>query len=460
MKPRRPLFDPAFYRTLVTLALPIAIQFFITSSLNMIDVLMIGLVGEDEVAAVGVANQFFFLYNLLLNGIAGGCSIFFSQYWGAGDREGIHKTIGAGLLSTMGIGLLFTVLALLLAPQISGIFSRDGHVVSLSVDYLLLVCLSYLPTGVTFLLVNAQRSIGNARLPMLISLGAVLVNAGLNYIFIFGKLGAPAMGVRGAALATLIARLIEMAAILALTFRPGSPLRGRLHDFLRPGGAFLRRLSNATLPVVLNEGCWGLASVLYTAAYGIIGTHAIAAAQITANVQNLFLVACFGTANAALVMIGHQIGAGQRQTAEKYAHRFFRLALLLGVLLGVVVVFAAPAILTLFKVTPEARTAAIAMLRIFAAIAPVRVLTVVLIVGVFRGGGDAAFALKAEAMTMWFIGVPLAFLGAAVFHLPVQWVVLLTTLEEVVKGIVCLVHLRRGRWIHDMTQTEPVPAPD
>lgn len=442
--------DRPFYRQLLVLAAPIMLQNFIASSLNMFDTLMIGQLGENEVAAVGVANQVFFLFNLVANGAAAGCSIFLSQFWGGGDRRSVHKVVGLGLLMNLCIGLLFTGAACAFPGPIIGLFSDDQAVISLGIEYLLLAALSYAFTSVSFLLAGAMRSVGKAWPPMIISAGAVLVNIALNQVFIFGELGAPAMGVRGAALATLIARVVEMALMLVFCFLPSSPLRGRLREYISFTPAFTGKVLLKTLPILLNESCWAVGTMLYVRAYGHIGTHAIAASQICNTVQNLFMVACFSLASSSLVMIGNQIGAGRREQAVIYSRRFSKLALLVGLILGIAVALSAPAILTLFKVSEQAARAAVAMLRIFSLIAPIRVLNVVLIVGVFRGGGDAGFSLAAEGITMWTIGVPLAFLGAVTLRLPVEQVVLLITLEEIVKCVIALFRLRSNRWLHEV----------
>lgn len=426
------------------------LQNFIASSLNMFDTLMIGQLGENEVAAVGVANQVFFLFNLVANGAAAGCSIFLSQFWGGGDRRSVHKVVGLGLMMNLCIGLLFTGAACAFPGPIIGLFSDDQAVISLGIEYLLLAALSYAFTSVSFLLAGAMRSVGKAWPPMIISAGAVLVNIALNQVFIFGELGAPAMGVRGAALATLIARVVEMALMLVFCFLPSSPLRGRLREYISFTPAFTGKVLLKTLPILLNESCWAVGTMLYVRAYGHIGTHAIAASQICNTVQNLFMVACFSLASSSLVMIGNQIGAGRREQAMIYSRRFSKLALLVGLILGIAVALSAPAILTLFKVSEQAARAAVAMLRIFSLIAPIRVLNVVLIVGVFRGGGDAGFSLAAEGVTMWTIGVPLAFLGAVTLRLPVEQVVLLITLEEIVKCVIALFRLRSNRWLHEV----------
>lgn len=443
--------DRTFYRTMIFLAIPIMIQNLLVSSLNMIDTLMIGSIGENEIAAVGIANQVFFLYNLLIGGVGAGCSMFISQYWGAKDITDIHKTLGVGLLSGLVISLLFTGGALLAPEPILSLFTSDPIVLQLSIDYLHIVCLSYLFTAISVIFAASQRSVGNANLPMVISLLAILTNAFFNWLLIFGVGPFPKLGVEGAAIATLLARLLECALLLIFSLKKNSVLAGGYHDYFHFTSAFFRKIQANSLPVILNEGCWGIGTVFYTIAYGQIGTKAIAATQITNTIQNLFMVLCFSMSSAALVMIGNQIGAKNRENTISYAYKFTILALLLGIILGVIVIFAAPTILTLFNVSEDVRVSAIAILRIFSFMAPVRVMTVILIVGVFRGGGDAGYALKLEAMTMWLIGVPLAFIGAVYLHLSVEMVAFIISAEEITKLALALPHLHKLTWIHDLT---------
>lgn len=457
--------DPVFFRTLFVLALPIVIQNLLVSSLNMIDTLMIGRVGESEVAAVGVANQYFFLLQMAINGIASGCSVFISQFWGSGNRAGIHKVLGIGFFSMVAVGIVFTLLGLLIPSQIILLFSRDEAVQAFGRDYLTIVCLSYLPTAISFLLANAQRSVGNALVPMLISFGAVATNTFFNYLLIFGKAGFPVLGVKGAAIATLIARVAECVLLLAFSLRKRCPLRGKIRGYLDFGAAFFRKTYATIFPIVLNEGCWGLGFVLYTVAYGFIGTYAIAAANITNTVQNLFMVLCLGMASAALVMIGNRIGMGEPDTARRYSRKFTIIAAAIGLLLGIALFACAPLILTFFEISPEGSRAAIAILRIFGVIFAVRMVNTLTIIGVFRGGGDAGYALKLEAGTMWLIGVPLAFFGSCVLRLPVEQVVLLISIEEIVKCVFVLWRLKSGKWLHSMEETAgslpdgPAPEP-
>lgn len=207
----------------------------------------------------------------------------------------------------------------------------------------------------------------------------------------------------------------------------------------------------SAIPVILNEACWGLGMTFYTAAYGKIGTGAIAAMQICNTILNLMMVACFSISNAALVMVGHEIGAGKQEKAKKYANRYALISLILGLLMGVSLIAFSSPILSLFNVSDAVKESAKAVLIIYAALSPVRAMNNSCITGIFRGGADASFALWIEMISIWCIGVPLAFLGAMAWNMTVEQVVLLTAAEEVFKVVACLIRLKSGKWIRDLT---------
>ena len=433
--PRSPFRDTRFLRTLLILAVPMIIQKLLLSSVNMLDSLMVGRLGDAEVAAVGIANQLYFVYVLFLEGISGGCSIFISQYWGANNRENIYKVMGLGFCAVCFMGVLFTGLGLLAPTLVLSLFSQEAPVLALGKDYLLIICWSYVITGFTFLLSSALRSIGNSRLPMLISFVALTVNAIFNLLLIFGLCGFPRMGVRGAALATVIARVVEFVFLSAFALKKGSPLRTSLGGYFSFGAPFALRVFRTSLPVLLNDTLWGIGFTLYTVAYGLLGTSALAASQIARTVEQVFMVFSFSVAGAALVMVGNPV----RQPLPTAATT--------RVVTGIARSPAAPAVLTLYEVSAQVSSDAITLLTIYAFAMPFKVSAATLIVGLFRGGGDASFAAKSELGALWLIGVPLVFAGAVIFKVPIAGLFLLQLSEDAVKLTLGLIHLRRGGWI-------------
>lgn len=439
-----------FYSQLLVIALPIIIQNFISSSLNMVDTVMIGRLGETEIAAVGLANQFFLLYNLLIMGIHSGCSVFIAQFWGKGEKGGIRKVLLVGLLASVIISFLFTVIALFYPEGIIHIFTHDPLVIREGASYLKVVSISYVFTAISFGFAIASRSIGNTVLPMLVSALALGCNTFLNYVLIFGNFGAPQLGVVGAAIATVAARILEMLLLISIIYHRSEVLRVHLVDFRGLSRAYVGRIFKTVLPVILNDGCWALAFILYSVAYGRLSTQAFAAVQITNTIQNLFLVAVFGIANAASVMVGNKIGAGNSEDGVNYAWRFSALAWLGGLLIGGLMAAASPAVLSLFNVSANVYQSALRIQYVTSLAMAIRVFNIVHIVGVLRGGGDVNFALIAEGITMWCIGVPLAFIGAFVLHLSVEWVVALVLAEEVAKFTAIMFRLLSKRWIKNV----------
>ncbi|WP_129598372.1 MATE family efflux transporter [Anaerophilus nitritogenes] len=444
--------DKKFYQNLYKIALPIIIQNFIASSLNMVDTMMIGRVGEIQIAAVGIANQYFFLFNLLLIGICSGCGIFISQFWGKRDIVNIKKVLGMGMIAGAVLATIFTVIALYIPNQIINIFNTDPKVISEGVKYLKIVCISYIFTAITFNFGFASRCIENAILPMIVSSFALLFNTFFNYVFIFGNFGSKAMGVEGAALATLLARIIEASLLVGYIYFSKGVLAAKCSEMFSLSKDFIKKVLDTVIPVVLNEGCWGLGFVVYSVAYGRIGMQAMAAVQICNTVQNVFMVFIFGMSNASVVMIGNQIGAGHEDQAKIYAKRFSLLACLVGICLASILAISAPFILSFFNISDTVYHSALMILYINAGILLIRVFNCLLIVGILRAGGDAKRALFIEAFTMWCIGVPLAFLGAFYFKLPVHYVVALVTVEELFKFILGIPRLLSNKWIRNITE--------
>ncbi len=443
--------DRDFYQQMLKLALPIIIQNFISSFLNMLDTVMVGRLGETEIAAVGIANQYFFFFNMFMFGLCAGCGVFISQFWGKGDLPNIKRILGIGLGSSIAFALGFMILGLLVPGKIMALFNNDPLVIRLGAKYLKIVLASYLFTSITFSYNFALRSIGNTIQPMLISGLALVCNAFFNYLFIFGKMGAPAMGVEGAALATVIARVVEASILVVVIYKGKGALAASFKELTNLSLEFVKKSYRTILPVILNDICWGFGTMVYAAVYGRMGTQAVAAVQISNTVNNLFMVVIFGMSSAAAVMVGQSIGAGQERIGKEYAKRFSILAVVAGIGLGLLLATVSPLILDMFNLSKLARDYSQIILYIISVVFFIRVFDIILIVGILRGGGDARQALLIEGFTMWFIGVPLTILGAFVFKLPIYTVYALALLEEIAKGILGIIRLKSGRWINNVT---------
>ena len=437
-------------KNIFIIAIPIVIQNFISALLNMLSTIMIGRVGETQIAAVGIANQVFFLFTLILFGICSGFGIFVAQFWGKKDIHNIKKIVGLGATINFLISLLFMLIALMLPRQIMSIFSNDTAVITQGAIYLKTVCLSYIFAGISMNFGFALRCVEQAFLPMVITSFALICDAFLNYTLIFGHFGAPMMGIKGAALATLIARAIEVTLMVSILYYRKSIVAFYICDILSITKEFVSKIYKTVAEVVVNDALWGLGIVIYSAAYGRIGTGAMASIQICSTVQNLFMVIVFGICSACSVMVGNSVGAGDTSKAKDYSRKFLLLGSLTGLALGCILALCNSTIITLFKVSESVSQNSQIILYILAASMLIRVFNMIVVVGIFRGGGDSKSCLIIETFTMWCIGIPLAFIGAIYFRLPVYWVYALVNIEELAKFILSFIRFISYKWIKNL----------
>ncbi len=444
--------DKVFLKSMMAIAVPIALQNLVSSSLNMVDTLMISSLGKASISAVGLANQVFFFYILISFGINSGSSIFISQFWGREDIKSIRKVLGLALSISAFTGIIFTIAGFFFPEFIMGIFIKDAEVIKLGTDYLRIVSLSYLITAISFAYNVALRSTGRPAVPLQVSIISFLTNTFFNYVLIFGKLGFSPMGVKGAAIGTLIARIVEIIFILYTVYRTPGPLSATLKELLDWDRVFVKRYLKTTYPVIINEGFWSLGQIMYAIAYARIGVEATAAVQIVTTIQNIFFVIVRGLANSSTVMIGSKIGAGEKEEAYNYAIMFLSMATFAGLFLGLIMAVTPGLTLSLFRdLDPEVYEAASRMLVIMGLIFAIRTFNATVIVGVLRGGGDTSYSMYLEMGAVWLVGVPLAFIGALVLKWPVYLVMLLISSEEIVKAAFALPRVLSKKWIKDLT---------
>lgn len=443
--------DKEYFKMILIIAIPIVLQNLVASSLNMLDTVMVGKLGEAEIGAVGIGNQVFLLFNVMIIGLSGGCGIFIAQYWGQKDIKNIRRVMGISLISGIIISSVFTVIILLFSTQIVSGFNSDPKVIEYGAIYLKTVSLSYVFTAITFCIGNASRSIERAISPMVVSLFALVCNASLNYIFIFGKLGLPAMGVKGAALGTLISRAFEAVILTLYVIKTNKVFFGKAKALIDFNWTYIKRIYSVVLSVILNDLFWASGMVIYSVIYGRMGTKELAASQIYNTLQNVFTVLALGIANATLVMIGKQIGMGDREKAKRYGYQSAVFGFIIGAILSVGIALSASSIVGIFDVSAEVMYYTEMILYVTAAVFSIRCLNIVMITGVLRGGGDTNHALVVELASMYLVGIPLALLGAFVLKLPVHWVVGLVAIEEISKTILVVRRLRSEKWIQNIS---------
>ena len=444
--------DKKFIKTLMLLAIPIILQSLVTASLNLLDNLMIGSLGENEIAAVGISNQFYMLYYYTIMGITLGAGIFMSQFWGKKDVTSIHKFLGISLVVGMISTIFFAILAFFFPEMIMKIFIDESIVIEQGVAYLKMVALSYIFTTISLAYAAALRSIGQTKIPMYGSLVGLVFNGILNYIFIFGKFGAPIMGVAGAALGTTVSRFMELAFILFIIYKNKNVVAGKISQLLDFNFDLVKRYFITATPVVFNDVMWIAGITAYFIAYSKLGINATATMQIANTINNVFNIFGIGIASASAILIGNKIGAGKEEDAKEDAIKISVFGVLIGIIIGIFFFFLSPFIAMLFKITPETYENLIFVLKVMAIILPLRFFGITQIIGVLRGGGDVMYAIITELVAVWLIGVPLSFIGAVYFNLPITIVYILVCLEEPFKAIATYPRLRSGKWIKNLVK--------
>jgi len=448
----------AFYRNVARLALPILLQNLCTTLLGLIDTFMVGALGEAPLAAVLVANIPVFVIQLVIFGLQSGSSVLISQFWGKGDTESINRVIGLGCYVAGAISLAFASVMFFLPEQLMGLLTDNQELVPLAAQYARIVGFSYIFNSLTGVYVGAHRSMENPKLGMIIFGVSMLTNAFLNWVFIFGNLGAPALGVVGAAVATLSARVLEFVIMLsyALTNR-----RFRLKPavLFRPGRALLAKFLHYSGPVVLNETLWGLGTSLYKVIMGHMegSTEILAARALAGNIEDLCTVAIFAIGNTTAIIVGREIGAGRRSTVYELAAALDTISFLCGAVIGTLLVISAhtwlPVVVyPLFHLTPVSSEIATIILTFIGCLMPLRSFDTTNTVGVLRGGGDIRVAAIIDVSAMWLVAIPLAAFFALVLRWNIVWVYVAVTVEQLVKSTLGILRFRSHAWINDITR--------
>lgn len=441
-------FDKIFIKTLLILATPIILQNLISASLNLLDNIMIGHLGVDNIAAVGLSNQYYLLFYYTIMGICLGAGVFMSQFWGRRDIENIKRYMGISLVFSFIAGFLFAGLAFFYPKIIIGAFSDSQEVIKIGEKYLKVVALSYIFTCVSVAFSVGSRSIAQTSLPMQASVIGLIFNAILNYIFIFGKLGFEPMGVVGAGYGTTFARFAEMSFIIYKIYFKDNILKAKLSELLDFNFTTLKIYFKTAFPVIFNDFMWIAGITLYSKVYGILGTDAIATMQIANITNNLFNIFGTGLAVASSIIIGNHIGAGKSfKSIQKDAYKMSEFCVLVGILIGIIFFITAPFVNIFFNTSEKVQKEIIIVLRIMAIAMPFRFFGITQIIGILRGGGDVLYAILTEILGIWIFGVPLAFIAAIYFHAGIGIVYLCVCLEDVFKVIMTIPRLKSGKWI-------------
>jgi putative MATE family efflux protein len=439
-----------FSSILLQLMIPITIQQFFNAALALVDNMLIGQLGDVAVAAVTLSGQIFFILSLIFFGINSGSAIFTAQFWGKQDIHSIRKVVGINLIINLLIGIIFTLLAELIPEKLLSIYTTDSAVIALGSQYLRIYAIGFILFGISQGLYVTLRSTERVRIPMFVNSLALVLNTSLGYILIFGKLGLPRMDALGSATANAIARIVETIVLVVLLLFIKSPILHDLRTVFPIKIDFIQRFLKTCLPVVVNELFWSLGISAYSSIYAHISTEAVAATNISSNVENLAFVPFLAMGNVCAIMVGNRIGAGEMDKANLYSKRNLIISIIVATGMGVLMFCTKGLIINIYKISAETSMYANQIITFLSIVLICKAWNIVMFIGILRAGGDTRFTLILELSTMWLYGVPAAWIGANIFHLPVYYVILIVLTEEVLKSIITFYRYRSRKWIHNL----------
>ncbi len=442
------LSERQFWRVMLPLAIPIALQNLLTNSFQLVDTLMVGKLGDSAIAAVGSAGRISFFAGIVIFGFASGGAVFLAQYWGANDTAGLKRAYGFVLVCTTVFASILAVVCCVIPRQVMSILTDNPQMIADGAEYLRIACFSYVGIAMSQTMSTALRCTERVKLPMFVSFAAVGMNALLNYILIFGKLGFPAMGIRGAACATLISALLNPVLLLLFSIKSDNIIVSRLRDVFNFPKAFVKEFVRRAAPVLFNETLWVIGMTVYDAVYGRMGAGNYTALTVFRTVESIVFVSFVGVCNACNVIVGKSVGEGNYERAKLDARRYTLLVPILGLLTGGALILLRKPILSLFDITDASSHIAEMLMIIYGLEVGLRNIPYMTIVGIFRAGGDTKTGLIIEALDYYLLAIPLTIVLGLVLKLDFLLVYLIMLLaEDLPKSIFCLVRLLSDKWI-------------
>lgn len=450
MKEKR---ERGMYASLLAIAIPIALQNLINNAVSLTDTVMVATLGETAVSAVSLSGKYTFIFSLMMFGIISGSSVLASQYWGRKDMAAIVKVFAIALKLAMILGLIFTALAVAFPRAILRVFTNIPEIIDCGEPYLRIVGASVFFGAVSQVFMGCMRSVERVKAALVNVIISFFVNLIVNAVLIFGLFGFPKLGIIGAAIGVLSARLVEFVVTLIYA-RCNNLVRIRFSDIMHTDRLYLRDLVHYSTPVFINETMWGLGISMHGAIYGRISTEATAANNIVSSVQNILTVAMFGVASAASVIVGKAVGQNRFDEAKKNSRSLIVISLIVGLFCASLVLITRMFILDLgiFNVTEQTAQYIRQMMIVSAVICVSSSLNTTMVVGILRGGGDTKFAAVLDLIFLWLFSLPLGVIVAFVLKAPVIWVMVALSVEEVCKMAFGLIRYRSGHWMRNLTR--------
>ena len=447
------------YKKVFIIGIPVSIENMIYSLMNFIDVFMVGKenvvlgLGTAAVAGLGFANQIFMIFIVSLFGLNSGGGILAAQYYGKKDYKNLKKCLGITITVGLLFSFLFFLMGLFIPEKIIGIFTSDPKVLKLGANYFRIIALIYPLIGLGYSFNMQLRAIGKNQYSLYSTIIGLCINLVGNYLFINGNLGFPAMGVVGAAIATVIARIVSVFYLIYIIYKNKLPMAGNFQELFKLSWSFIAKALKISLPVFGHEIMWVTGVSMYVIIYGRIGTEATAAIQVVKSISNLVFTLVFGLSSGTAAIIGQEIGAGNEENAYKYAVELLKISLVIGTAVALFVYAICPVVLILMKVDSAIYPLARQIVFSEGILIIIKTTGTLFIVGVLRAGGDTLWTMFADLIPLWTFAIPLTYIAGLKFGLPVALVYLCSGSDELLKMPFCIQRLKSRKWINNLVKT-------
>lgn len=447
------------YKKVFTIGIPVSIENMIYSLMNFIDVFMVGKenvalgLGTAAVAGLGFANQVFMIFIVSLFGLNSGGGILAAQYYGKKDYKNLKKCLGITITVGLLFSFLFFLMGLFIPEKIIGIFTSDPKVLKLGANYFRIIALIYPLIGLGYSFNMQLRAIGKNQYSLYSTIIGLCINLVGNYLFINGNLGFPAMGVVGAAIATVIARIVSVFYLIYIIYKNKLPMAGNFQELFKLSWSFIAKALKISLPVFGHEIMWVTGVSMYVIIYGRIGTEATAAIQVVKSISNLVFTLVFGLSSGTAAIIGQEIGAGNEENAYKYGVELLKISLVIGTAVALFVYAICPVVLILMKVDSAIYPLARQIVFSEGILIIIKTTGTLFIVGVLRAGGDTLWTMFADLIPLWTFAIPLTYIAGLKFELPIALVYLCSGSDELLKMPFCIQRLKSRKWINNLVKT-------
>lgn len=443
--------EKEFYRNVFAIMIPVAMQQAINMGVNMLDTIMLGSFGEVQLSGSSLANQYYNLFQILCMGIIGGASVLSSQYWGAGNKEKVRETFCMALRLVTGMSIFFMLITWFFPRQIMSVYTNEADVIFQGARYLKVTTFIFVIHGTGYTAALLMRSVGQAKLGLVVSCISFVVNVIANYTFIFGKFGAPRLEIAGAAVGTLIARISEFSVTFIYILIIDKKLEFRARHLLKsPSADFYRNYFRLGAPVLVSDGLLGLGGNIVSVVLGRMGAAVVASNAICQVIDRLCTVVIAGISNASSVIVGQTIGMGDKKKALEQGETFYLLSIFFGAVGAALVFLIGPLSISMYELTDETVAIAKTMMNAYVVIVFFQAIQSVMTKGVLRGGGDTKFLMIADILFMWVVSIPLGAVGGLVLHWPAWLTIICLRIDFIIKSVWCIRRLLSGKWIRQI----------